>query len=171
MSDAIKQLHASYSSFEDRVLFTIETQNNNQILAWMTRRYLKLLFPILQGQHPIMGSPIKSKLPAIETEQKTIELTEKKAETQAETQASKNEIFIHPIGDNPILLTKISFRDFETEHPLLLLEPETGEGIVFGYNPDFLSTLLQLLSKSIEKSGWEFNSEFITQVPEKVVLQ
>ena len=167
MSDTIKQLHASYSSFEDRVLFTIETQNNNQILAWMTRRYLKLLLPILQGQHPIMGTPIKSKLPAVETGQKTIELTEKKAETQA----SKNEIFIHPIGDNPILLTKISFRDFETEHPLLLLEPETGEGIVFGYNPDFLSTLLQLLSKSIEKSSWEFNSEFITQVPEKVVLQ
>lgn len=33
----------------DHILFTIETENDNQILTWMTRRYLKLLFPILQG--------------------------------------------------------------------------------------------------------------------------
>lgn len=76
----------------------------------------------------------------------------------------------HPIGDVPILLTKISFRDFETNQPLLLLEPENGEGIVFGYDSSFLNTLLQLLSKAMEKSEWGFDSEFITQIPERTAM-
>lgn len=170
MSDAIKQLHASYSSLEDRILFTVDTRNNQQMQAWITRRFLKLLFPILQGQHPVTGNRLVAKA----KQNKPDEIDDNKpafTETAGKNPANSKQQFERPIGDNPITLAKITFKNFETENPQLLLEPEQGSGFAFGYEAEILKTLLQLFSKAMANSNWEFEHEFITQMPEQAVLQ
>lgn len=160
MSDAIKQLHASYSSLEDRILFTIETEQNTQILTWITRKYLKMLLPILQGQHPITGKSI------IDINAQLAKSTNHNEEF-SETLAKKinfAEHFEHPIGKDPILLTKISFKHFKTDRPLFLLEPEIGIGIMFDYNGKLLNTLTILFSQAMLKADWDFENSFLTQV-------
>lgn len=164
MSNAIQQLHASFSSFEDRILFTVETQDNQQLKAWVTRRYLKLLMPILQGQHPVTGKKIQSK---IKQTANSPEFTQ----TKKPNSLGSSKIFEHPIGQEPVLFTKISFKNFNTELPLLSMAPENGNGFEFSYNPELLNTLLQLFSKAIINSDWGFEDAFITQAPEQVTLQ
>ncbi|MDX1796981.1 MAG: hypothetical protein R3219_09665, partial [Hydrogenovibrio sp.] len=58
MSNQIKQIQANYHPVEDRILFKIHTDNQQIFQAWITRRYLKLLMPVLQGQHPETGKPL-----------------------------------------------------------------------------------------------------------------
>jgi len=164
MSNSIQQLHASFSSFEDRILLTVETQDNQQLLAWITRRYLKLLMPILQGQHPVTGKKIKSKAtPTAPSPDFT--------ETKKTNSLNNAETFEHPIGKDPVLFTKISFKNFETNQPLLSMAPENGGGFEFSYNADFLNTLLLLFSKALANADWEFEDNFITHVPEQAILQ
>ncbi len=59
MADTIQQLQASFNPVEDRLLLKLHT-GNQKLQAWITRRYLTLLIPTLQGIHPVTGNALFS---------------------------------------------------------------------------------------------------------------
>lgn len=168
MSDHIKQIQARYEPLEDRILFKLHTENQQSLQAWITRRYLQLLLPTLQGKHPQSGQAILSR--------KSLALYQAAAE-KGQLEANYNapyqepEQASEPLGKTPILLTKLTLKGLETPSPQLILEPETGAGIQFSYEAEFMGTLLDVFIKAIDAANWQLSLDPLLSTPESLTLQ
>jgi len=167
MSDTVSQIQASYQASEDRILLNIKTLNEHIYLAWITRRFMKLLIPVLHGQHPTSGKSLfDEKTSQIQQAQK--EQTQLQGDFASEYQKPENPQY--PLGDKPILLAKITFKDIYTDKGSLILEPEKGQGIILPYHPDLLGPLIKIFSQALASSDWELKLDPILNVPEKTHL-
>lgn len=168
MSDQIKQIQATYQPIEDRILFQLHTQQQQCMQAWITRRYLKLLIPALQGQHPQTGETIVQHQHPAERQ-----LRQEKAQLEGDFEKpyEEPENLEHPLGDTPILLAKMTFRNLDGPEPQLALEPDEGAGIQLGYNPELMGVLLKVLSKALTKADWSLDLEPILDMPDNFTLQ
>ncbi|VAW45086.1 hypothetical protein MNBD_GAMMA04-683 [hydrothermal vent metagenome] len=161
MTYPIKQIHASYNPLEDRVLLTVETHNQQIYLGWITRRFVTLLLPTLHGQHPITkasmfeDAPQKMKPPQIKQSQNT----ESKSAPE------------YPLGESPLLFSKISFSALRTEEAVFILSPNTGQGIKLPFTPILLNLMLKNLKAPLEQSDWGIEHEGIYGVPMNNLLQ
>ena len=50
MSNKLHQINIQYSNKEDRLLLRTSTENNDEFLIWLTRRYAKLLIETLDKE-------------------------------------------------------------------------------------------------------------------------
>ncbi len=161
MTYPIKQIHASYTPQEDRILLTVETQNQQIYLGWITRRFVALLLPTLHGQHPITkvnlfeDGSYKRTPPQIK---------------QAQNREQKNHPE-YPLGESPLLFSKISFSALNTEEAVFILSPNSGQGIKLPFTPVLLNLLLKKLKKPLEQSDWGIEHEGIYGVPGNNLLQ
>lgn len=168
MSDAIAQIQASYNPIEDRILLKIKTLNEQVYLAWITRSFMKLLIPALHGQHPTTGQPLFSEDTSPET-----------ATGHAQTGISGNygNDFVepenpeYPLGEQPILLIKITFKNIRGDNGQLIFEPEQGRGIVLPYHPNLLGPLINIFSQALNSADWALELDPILEVPEETRLQ
>lgn len=168
MSDTISQIQASYNPTEDRILLNIKTLNEQIYLAWITRRFMKLLIPALHGQHPTTGDNLfDEKTSHIQQAEK--EKVQMKGDYETGYQDPENPEY--PLGDQPILLAKLTFKDIYSEGGSLILEPESGQGIVLPYHPDMLGPLIKIFSQALKTSEWALELDPILEVPEKASLQ
>ena len=159
MSDQIQQLQAQYHAIEDRILLKLNTQTGIEAKAWITRRFLSLLLPALQGEHPQTGEPILTPQQMKQWAQNTAsdahdaisDLPKEAFEQAYESPQNAQDL----IGPEPILLSKITFRGLDSEAPKIALEPEEGPGLALGFDPKVVQVLLHLLEQAIENSDWE----------------
>lgn len=167
MSENIQQIQASFNAVEDRILLKLHT-GQQSLQAWITRRYLKLLIPSLQGQHPQSKQPLFSP-----KKQALVEMSNQKVQQEGNYEApyQEPETVAHPLGDAPILLAKITFKALESDNPQIILEPEQGAGIVLSYQPQLTGALMKILNHAIENADWALELDPIFNVPDKVVLQ
>ncbi len=150
MSDQLDQIQADYVPLEDRILLKLRA-GNKLYRAWLTRRYLSLLLPVLQGVHPQTQERFAPP-PAMEPELDERFAPQKEAplETLAE-----QAILEYPLGEAPILLTEVSFQAGEGETPgQLVLKPQQGQGIVLPFTPEMNHLLLKLLLQTLENTDW-----------------
>lgn len=171
MSDQIKQIQASYHPVEDRILFKLHTKEKQTINAWITRRYLKLLLPLLQGQHPETGKTFlkeeQMKKAFVHDDMAVIDIEQMSESSSSSATAEPPEF---PLGENPILLAKITFKEIE-ENPMLIMEPETGSGIMLGYHPQMIKAMMAILKQAVEKAQWSMGDSFLHQLPSNTTLQ
>ena len=163
MSDQINQIQATYDSKEDRILLKFKTQGDAILHAWMTRRFTKLLLPILQGQNPVSGESLLQ-----EKAQLVSQMQQEKAASEADFSSQFNAPSEpnYPIGELPILLTQISFKDLKGEQPKFILEPDDGAGLVLPYSGELLGPLLKIVHAAVEKAEWNFDRELILNLPQ-----
>jgi hypothetical protein len=155
MNDKISQIQAKYDAIEDRILLTLKTENHSIFSAFITRKYAKLLLPILHGKHPQSGEPL---LPA--------HLNEEHQNTQMIAQATANveesfqppESPNYPLGQTPILLAQVTFQNLDTEQGKFILEPEKGPGLVLPFKAELLGPLLHIFEDAIQRADWGLES-------------
>ncbi len=149
-TDQIKQINARYDGLEDRILLSITTEQNRLLEAWLSRRFLKLLIPALQGKHPLENKPLLS-----DTQQAIQEMQQLQAQQESDFDTTFD-IPAEPIKvfDKPILITQLTLKDMDSDHPQLLLLPQTGEGLVFNFHPNITGNLLKLLEAIHPQTEW-----------------
>lgn len=168
MSDKINQIQATYLPAEDRILLKIKTLNELVYLAWITRRFMKLVIPVLHGQHPTTGKTLFDGKTAQVQQMKT-EKTQLIGDYDSQYQAPENAQY--PLGEEPILLAKIAFTDMYTDKAQLAFEPETGQGIILPYHSDLLGPLIKIFSQALNAADWALNLDPILEVPKETRLQ
>ncbi len=167
MSDTVSQIQASFHPAEDRILLNIKTVNEHVYLAWITRRFMKLLIPVLHGQHPSTGKSLfEQKKSLVHQAKKEVN----QLQGDFETAYSKPVNPKYPLGEAPILLAKMTFKDVQGDNGSLVLEPEQGQGIVLPYNPELLGPLIKIFSKALVSTDWALEIDPILNVPEKAHL-
>ncbi len=150
MSDQLDQIQADYVPLEDRMLLKLRA-GNKLYRAWLTRRYLGLLLPVLQGVHPATGERF-AEPPAVDPEldERFTPQKEPPLEKRAETETLE-----YPLGEAPIVLTEVSFQTGQGDQPgHLMLKPAQGQGIVLPFTPQMNHLLLKLLLKALEHTDW-----------------
>lgn len=168
MSDKINQIQASYHPLEDRILLKIKTLNEQVYLAWITRRFMKLLIPVLHGQHPTSGKSLfdekKSQLQQLDKDK-----TQLTGDYESEYKAPESPDY--PLGEAPILLAKITFKDIYSDNAQLVFEPEKGQGIILPFHADILGPLIKIFSQALHASDWALDLDPILEVPQETRLQ
>jgi|ACQI01.1.fsa_nt_gi hypothetical protein len=168
MSDTVNQIQASYQPAEDRILLNIKTLNERVYLAWITRRFMKLIIPVLHGQHPTSG---KSLFDEKTSQIQQVEKEKKQMMGDYDTAYQKPENPEFPLGESPILLSKITFKELYSDKAMLALEPEHGQGILLPYHPDLLGPLIKIFSQALVPADWALELDPILTVPEEASLQ
>ena len=150
MSDQLDQIQADYVPLEDRILLKLRA-GNKLYRAWLTRRYLSLLLPVLQGVHPQTQerfAPPPAMAPEVD------ERFTPQKEAPLEQQAEQG-MLEYPLGETPILLTEVSFQAGKSDQPgQLVLKPQQGQGIVLPFTSEMNHLLLKLLLQTLESTDW-----------------
>ena len=168
MSDKINQIQASYHPSEDRILLKIKTLNQQLYIVWITRRFMKLLISVLHGQHPTSGKSLFDEKQSL-LQQLDKEKTQLTGDYQSEYQVPESPDY--PLGESPILLAKITFKDIYSDNAQLVFEPEKGQGIILPFHSDLLGPLIKIFSQALHASDWALDLDPILEVPQETRLQ
>lgn len=124
---------------------------------WLTRRYVKLLYPILQQ---LIASDEKSRVQKREEAQRVEEAFEREqAMREAGMQAEAPKRFAttiqkEPLGPKPILLSRIEIKPVEDNLGILCLYPQEGSGFEIGIDSLIAQSLCKLLAEVETKAEW-----------------
>lgn len=165
-SQAVPQLHQIQIQFvprEDRILLRIKTTDKSEFRFWMTRRYVKLLWPVvvkmLEADQQIQLQENQAAKSAVLSFQHEKALQKGDFSTQFSEDSSNL-----PLGETPILLAKIQLKRRNDGGNLLCMHPEKGEGIDLGLNEVLLHSFSKLLADAVSVSDWDIDLKISSEI-------
>ena len=163
---AVPQLHQIQIQFaprEDRILLRIKTTDKSEFRFWMTRRYVKLLWPVvvkmLEADQQIQLQENQAAKSAVLSFQHEKALQKGDFSTQFSEDSSNL-----PLGETPILLAKIQLKRRNDGGNLLCMHPEKGEGIDLGLNEVLLHSFSKLLADAVSVSAWDIDLKISSEI-------
>ncbi|PID73334.1 MAG: hypothetical protein CSB33_04170 [Desulfobacterales bacterium] len=148
----IHQFKMQFNAEEDRLQFQLNTEDQKEFRFFMTRRYVGLLWPVVQkllaeDLRRRSGAPPETagEMLAFERE-KTVQQTNFK-------QIYQEEATEFPLGEAPLLLSRIQVKKAGGMQLLCLL-PSDGRGIELPATPAFLHPFCRLLKELSGKAQW-----------------
>lgn len=149
----LNQIQLRFDPLEDRLLMRMNTTDNAEVRLWLTRRFVKVLWPILQK---MMEGDVQVSQ-QIDRQAKDAVLAfqqEKAAATTDFATPYKEEAEKVILGEEPILLSKIQLRKGQQGTQMLSLYPETGEGVNLSLDSNLLHSFSRLLQDGVKKAEW-----------------
>lgn len=147
MSNKLHQINVQYSNKEDRILLRTSTENNDEYLIWLTRRFTKILIDVLDKEIEKRGGTT-----SLGSKNETKKLFKEGAfeKPYAEEQTKS-----HPLGENGVLAFGIKTGTDNTGNLSLEIQSESGKGITFNLNDTLIYMFYSLLMQGIERSEWQ----------------
>lgn len=152
----LHQLNIRFDSLEDRLTLGIMTNDGNEFLLWLTRRYTKLLLEILDK----LANPNRSKeAPSEQTAEikKAVMIFQRDAaladlESAAEFESGEAE---HPLGETPLLVSRIQFKKRPPKEVLFSFGLPDGRDISINLNEELLLALMKVVEDGAKKAEWD----------------
>ncbi len=154
----IHQFNLQFSPEQDRIVFRINTINKEEFRFYLTRRYVKLLWPVLMR---LLENDYKRREPdKSHMSEVMLEFEQEKVVSKADfKQEYAEDIKTHPLGEETILLSQIKVKPIPNGEVLCML-PSDGKGIEFQVNNKFLHTFCKMLRDMAAKAEWDLDSLF-----------
>ena len=150
----LRQIKIEHSSVQDRLLMRIATDASQEILLWLTRRCVKLLWPALMA--------LAQKVPDIamqsHPEAKSALLGMRHEAAVRDTDFSQpydEAARERPLGQEPLLVARFHTRREESGQLVLALLPAVGEGINVALDEALLHSLCKLLQTVVKGAEWD----------------
>ena len=156
----LHQIKLDFNPEHDRLLMCIATSDGQEVLLWLTRRCVKLLWPLLVKM--VQASPtIQMHGTSAEARAALLELEHEKAVQQADfSKPYAEQALDRPLGADPILVARVhAGRDEDGKHLLSLL-PAQGAGINLSLEDGMLHSCCKLLQNAVAKAEWDIKLEF-----------
>ena len=146
-TNKLHQINMQYSNVEDRILLRTSTENNDEYLFWLTRRYTKLLIDIFDKEIDKRGGTT-----TIGTKKETTSLLNEGAfEKPYVEETPKN----HPLGEDGVLAFGIKTGTDDNGNLVLIIQSESGQGITYNLNDTLIYMFYSLLTQSIARAEWD----------------
>ncbi|MBF0604580.1 MAG: hypothetical protein HQL07_12920 [Nitrospirae bacterium] len=150
----LHQMQLIYSQIGDRLMLRINTQDKQEFRFWLTRRFIKRIWPGLAQALARNVQPGASYSP--QARSAMLEHRHQQAIAQADFNTSfDNEVETIPLGPEPILVTKARLTPMKTGVVILALFPETGQGMELALDSNLLHALCQLFQDALPKTDWD----------------
>jgi hypothetical protein len=149
----LHQLKIEFNPEHDRLLLRVLSDDGKEVLAWLTRRCVKLLWPALLKV--AQGSPEIARQADPEIKTALLGFQHEKAIRQADFSKPYQETAKErPLGADPVLVSRIQTRRNERGGCTLSLLPSAGQGIHLTLEDPVLHSFCRLLQTSVAKSDW-----------------
>lgn len=133
----------------------ISTSDGAEVRAWLTRRFVKLLWPLLVKLAE-ESSPRIAAQANPEARKALLGMEHEEAVTRADfskpyEQAPRST----PLGETPLLLARIQTARDRSGQPVVALNPSNGQGISLTLDAVLLHSFCRLLQGAVKKSDWD----------------
>lgn len=157
----LHQLKLDFVPEHDRLLLRVSTDNRLEVRLWLTRRALRLLWPLLlqmlrsSPDVVVQSNPqARDALVGMQHEQALVRANFADAFEEAPREM--------PLGAEPILVANMRASKDEGGNPVLALLPIEGAGIHLTLDNTLLHSLCKLLQDAVAKSDWDIVLELPT---------
>lgn len=148
----LEQFSVSYVSEQDRLLLRVRSSDDSEFRLWITRRYLALLWPLLMKMADAFSA---RKAPGDPLTRSTLaELAHGEAVSKANFGSAYREGSLFPLGEEPILLTRITVKPLAGDTQTLSLLPQQGQGINLNFDEKLVHVLARLLQEAAVAAEW-----------------
>jgi hypothetical protein len=149
----LEQIRIDFIPEHDRLLVRVAGADRSEVLLWLTRRCVRLMWPLLvkmtQSVPQIAQQPLPAARDALLGMQREEALS--KANFSRPYDAEGRE---RPLGAEPILVAKVNTgRNAQGKHALALL-PQEGQGVTLGLDDTLLHALCKLMQDVVAKADW-----------------
>jgi len=149
----LRQIKVDFLPEHDRLLLRIATDDESELRFWLTRRYLKGMWPALIRMAETVGSARTHADP--ETKKALMEFEHEKAVREADFatpyQGAKN----LPLGAEPLLVTRLRAQPDGRGNAIVAMHPAQGQGIDLTMDANLLHSFTRLLQSAVDKTDWD----------------
>ena len=151
----LHQLKVDYDAEQDRLLMLIAASEDVELRLWLTRRYVKLLWPLLVKLAEEASPRIRTQANP-EARKALLGIEHQQAVQKADfSKAYAEQPRNTPLGAEPPLLGRIQTGRDRKGLPVLALHPAEGQGVTLTLDSVLLHSLCRLLQSAVKKSGWD----------------
>ena len=151
----LHQLKVDYDAEHDRLLMLVATSEGVELRLALTRRFVKLLWPLLVKLAEEASPRIRTQANP-EARKALLGLEHEDAVARADFSkpydAGASET---PLGAAPVLLARIQTGHDRNGQPVVALHPSDGQGITLTFDSVLLHSLCRLLQAAVKKSDWD----------------
>ena len=123
---------------------------------WLTRRYVKLLWPVLLGM--LAKDSLVLSQQTVEAKKEVLSFQhEQAAQNMDYSQSYKEQVSDQPLGESPLLLAKAGVKTNDNDAQTLSLHPEQGQGIDLALDKQLLHSICKLLQDTVSKTDWDLD--------------
>lgn len=153
----IHQLQLAFDAAEDRVLFRLSTTSHDEFRVYLTRRFVRLLWPHLQRS---LENKVAIKAPAPETRREVLAFEQDKAIRETDfskpfAEAAAEAPHNFPLGDKPFVATHGQVRTEAAGSYKLILNPAKGQGVEIGLDDRLMHSFCRLLESAVRGAEWD----------------
>ena len=150
----LERITVEFHAEEDRLMVQVFFDRKAEIQFWLTRRLVKRIWPELlqmaQAKPDIQLQPdpeVRKALLGLQHGKALQEVKFSKATQEPERE--------HPLGNAPMLVSKVRARRSERGQTVLSLQPQQGYGVDLALGDTLLHGLLKLMQDTAVKAEWD----------------
>ncbi|MEY4592467.1 MAG: hypothetical protein RIR18_1362 [Pseudomonadota bacterium] len=153
----IRQIQVANNVLEDRLHIRIATQDNEEIGVFITRRFLRELWPYLM-------TILLDRFSAAPTTMAD-EKSQAKGSAPSFDQAFDNENPLFPLGENPLLASEVNLEMSGTNAVKITFREGQERNISLSLDSDLMHAFCSMLRSSSDKAGWDLQLDYAKQRP------
>jgi hypothetical protein len=151
----LHQLKVDYNAEQDRLLMLIAASDAVELRMWLTRRFVKLLWPLLVKLAEEASPRIRTQANP-EARKALLDIEHQQAVQKADfSKAYDGKSRNMPLGEEPLLLGRIQTGHDRKGQPVLAMHPAEGQGVTLTLDAVLLHSVCRLLQAAVKKSGWD----------------
>src|SRR5258708_7252359 len=147
----LHQLKVEYDAEQDRLIMLVATSEAMELRLAMTRRFVKLLWPLLVKLAEEASPRIRTQANP-EARKALLGLEHEHAVSKADFSkpydAGESEL---PLGETPLLLARIQTGHDRNGQPVVALHPAQGQGLTLSFDSVLLHSGCRLLQAAVKK--------------------
>ena len=151
----LHQVKIDFAAEHDRLLMLIAASEQVEVRMWLTRRFVKLLWPLLVKLAEEASPRIRTQANP-EARKALLGIEHQQAVQKADfSKAYEGKSRSMPLGEEPLLLGRIQTGHDRKGQPVLALHPAEGQGVTLTLDAVLLHSVCRLLQAAVKKSGWD----------------
>ncbi|MFP4475612.1 MAG: hypothetical protein ACLFOY_08610 [Desulfatibacillaceae bacterium] len=162
----INQINVTYNAAEDRLLLRLTAPAPEGIAEyrmWLTRRFVSLMW---KGLEQVLESDTAGD-PAVQpdTRRAVQQFREEAALSSADFKTPYNggEAAVSPLGDEPLLVTRLNIRETGDEKKTLVFSDNSGRGITLTLAPHMIHSVRKLIADTARRAEWNLDISLYSQ--------
>jgi hypothetical protein len=150
----LERITVEFHAEEDRLMVRVYFDGKAEIQFWLTRRLVRRIWPVLlqmaQAKPDIQLQPnpeVRKALLGMQHEKALQAVKFSKATQEPERE--------HPLGNAPMLVSKVRARRNDRGQTVLSLQPQQGNGVDLALGDTLLHGLMKLIQDTTVKAEWD----------------
>jgi len=153
----LHQIRIDYQQEQDRLLLRVSTDDGSELRFWLTRRYVKGLWPALVKMAEVVGEARAQPDPVVR--KAMLEFEHEKAVRQADFATPYKAPANLPLGSDPLLVTRLRAQPDGRGNAVIAMHPNQGQGMDLAMDAMLLHSFTRLLQGAVSKTDWDIRLE------------